>query len=89
MCVAIPAQVVRLSQDDPHTATVDVEGVRRDVNIALVADEGVGVGEWVLLHVGFVLSKIDAEEAARTLEFMRELGSVYDEEIEALTGEAP
>lgn len=89
MCVGIPARIVALEPSGPHTATVDVEGVQREVNTLMVDDEGLAVGEWVLLHVGFAMSKIDADEAAETLAFMRELGSVYDDEIEAFGTEAP
>ncbi len=89
MCVGIPAQVVAIGPPAKHSATVDVEGVRRDVNTIMVDEEGLEVGEWVLLHVGFAMSKIDEEEAAETLEFMRILGSVYDDEVEALRTELP
>ncbi|MYG97993.1 MAG: HypC/HybG/HupF family hydrogenase formation chaperone [Acidimicrobiaceae bacterium] len=89
MCVGIPARVVELEPSGPHTATVDVDGAQREVNTIMVDDEGLDVGEWVLLHVGFAMSKIDADEAADTLAFMRELGSVYDEEIEAFTSDLP
>ena len=89
MCVGIPAQVVELEPSGPHTAIVDVDGAQREVNTVMVDDEGLAVGEWVLLHVGFAMSKIDAAEAADTLAFMRELGSVYDEEIEAFTSDLP
>ena len=89
MCVGIPARVVELEPSGPHTAIVDVDGAQREVNTVMVDDEGLAVGEWVLLHVGFAMSKIDAAEAAETLAFMRELGSVYDEEIEAFTSDLP
>lgn len=89
MCVGIPARVVELGPSGPHTAIVDVDGAQREVNTVMVDDEGLAVGEWVLLHVGFAMSKIDAAEAAETLAFMRELGSVYDEEIEAFTSDLP
>ena len=89
MCVGIPAQVVALEPSGPHTATVDVEGVQREVNTIMVDGEGLAVGDWVLLHVGFAMSKIDAAEAAETLAFMRELGSVYDDEVEAFGSELP
>lgn len=84
MCVGIPARVVELGPARSHSATVDVEGVRREVNTVMVDDDGLSPGEWVLLHVGFALTKIDEAEAAETLAFMRQLGSVYDEEIEAV-----
>lgn len=89
MCVGIPAQVVALEPSGPHTATVDVEGVQREVNTIMVDGEGLAAGDWVLLHVGFAMSKIDAAEAAETLAFMRELGSVYDDEVEAFGSELP
>lgn len=89
MCVGIPALVVALGTAGPHSATVDVEGVQRNVNTIMVDDEGLAVGDWVLLHVGFAMSKIDADEAAETLAFMRELGSVYDDEVEAFSTEEP
>lgn len=89
MCVGIPAQVVSLDATEPHSAIVDVEGVQRMVNTIMVEDDGIGVGDWVLLHVGFAMSKIDPVEAADTLAFMRKLGSVYDEEVEAFGAETP
>ena len=89
MCVGIPAQVVEVHPSGPHTAVVDVEGARREVNTIMVDDEPLAIGDWVLLHVGFAMSKIDAAEAAETLAFMRELGAVYDDEIEAFSSELP
>lgn len=104
MCVGIPARVVVLEPAGPHTATVEVEGVRRDVNTIMVDTEpgaesangsggepaaALAVGDWVLLHVGFAMSKIDENEAQETLAFMRELGSVYDEEVDAFGSESP
>ncbi len=89
MCLGIPARVVELGPAESHTATVDVEGVQRQVNTVIVDNEPLEVGDWVLLHVGFAMSRIDETEAADTLAFLRELGSVYDEEIEALSTEQP
>lgn len=89
MCVGIPAKVVVIESSGPHTATVDVEGVQREVNTIVISDEELVVGDWVLLHVGFAMSKIDQAEAQETLAFMRELGSVYDEEVEAFGIELP
>ena len=89
MCVGIPAQVVELRPSGAHTAVVDVEGAQREVNTIMVDDEPLAVGDWVLLHVGFAMSRIDAAEAAEALAFMRELGSVYDEEIEAFSSDLP
>ncbi len=89
MCVGIPAVVVELGPSGEHTAIVDVEGAQREVNTIMVDDEPLAVGDWVLLHVGFAMSRIDAAEAAETLAFMRELGSVYDEEFEAFSSDLP
>ncbi|MCY4068720.1 MAG: HypC/HybG/HupF family hydrogenase formation chaperone [Acidimicrobiaceae bacterium] len=83
--MGIPAQVVELQPAGPHTAVVDVDGAQREVNTVMVDDEPLSVGDWVLLHVGFAMARIDASEAAETLEFIRQLGSVYDEEMEAFT----
>ena len=89
MCVGIPAQVVEILPAATKAAIVEVEGVRREVSIVVVLDDGVKVGDWVLLHVGFAMSIIDEEEAAAQLDFMRMLGSVYDEEVEAFSSDVP
>jgi hydrogenase expression/formation protein HypC len=89
MCVGIPARVVTINQDKIFSAIVDVEGVRREANVALLDDpnDPLREGDWVLLHVGFAMSKLDEAEAKSTLEFIRSLGSVYDEEVDALRGQ--
>ena len=89
MCVGIPAQVVEILPEARKMAVVEVEGVRREVSIVMVVDEGLKLGDWVLLHVGFAMSIIDEDEAASQLDFMRMLGSVYDEEIEAFSAGVP
>jgi len=89
MCVGIPAQVVEILAAEKKSAIVEVEGVRREVSIVIVLDDGVKVGDWVLLHVGFAMSIIDEEEAAAQLDFMRMLGSVYEEEVEAFSADVP
>jgi hydrogenase expression/formation protein HypC len=89
MCVGIPAQVVEILTAEKKSAIVEVEGVRREVSIVVVLEDGVKVGDWVLLHVGFAMSIIDEKEAAAQLEFMRFLGSVYDEEVEAFSSDVP
>jgi hydrogenase expression/formation protein HypC len=70
MCLAIPAQVVELRPGDE--AVVDLAGVRKQISLALV--EGVAVGDYVIVHVGYALNKLDPEEAARTLSLFAELG---------------
>lgn len=85
MCLGIPGQLVDFADDHPHLATVEVTGVRRRINIGLLEDEGLQVGDWVLIHVGFAMSKIDEDEAARALEGLQLMGQAYDEELIALT----
>ena len=86
MCLGIPGQIVALVDPGHHIAKVDVSGVRRNVNIGLLADgdDAVGVGDWVLIHVGFAMSKIDEEEAKATREFLERLGDPYEEELAEL-----
>jgi len=74
MCLAIPGQVVGFSEDQPLLARVDVAGVRRNVNIGLLEDEGVAPGDWILIHVGFALSKIGEAEAHDQLRMLRAMG---------------
>jgi hydrogenase expression/formation protein HypC len=84
MCLAIPAKVKTLS-DDQHFATVEVSGVRRKVNIDLLREENIKPDDWVLLHVGFAMSKISAKEAEEQMELLAMLGEV-DEAMEELHG---
>ena len=79
MCLAIPGKIVEMVDEANHIAKVDVSGVRRNINVALLDDAG--VGDYVLIHVGFALSKVDEIEAEETLRMLRELGS-YEEELE-------
>lgn len=90
MCLGIPGQIVEIIDQDQHRAVVDVEGVRREVSIALLTmdgEEGVDLGDWVLIHVGFAMAKIDEQEAAETLSALRMLGSAYDDEIAQIRGD--
>jgi len=66
-----------------HLARVDVSGVTRVVNVALLEDEDLQPGDWVLIHVGFAMSKIDEEEANQALASLRLMGQAYGDEIEA------
>ncbi|MFZ0487040.1 MAG: HypC/HybG/HupF family hydrogenase formation chaperone [Arenicellales bacterium] len=87
MCVGIPGQIVAIVDPDTDTATVEVGGIRRAINISCVLGEDRShadcVGEWVLVHVGFAMSRIDEDEAIRTLELLRELGEM-EQELEAI-----
>ena len=88
MCLAIPGQVIELTDAPRRLASVEVAGVRRVVNIGLLdgEDGGVGPGDWVLVHVGFAMSRIDEREAAATLELLREMGSEFESELEEFEG---
>lgn len=84
MCLGIPGEVVEFLPDQPDLARVDISGVRRVINVALLADDPPVPGEWVLIHVGFALSKIDESEAAAALEFLAGIGQAYEDELAAL-----
>ena len=77
MCLAIPGKVVEIVDEAGGIAKVEVGGVRRNVNVALL--DAVRVGDYVLIHVGFALSKVDEREALETLRLLEELGSYQDE----------
>lgn len=79
MCLAIPGKVVEIVDAENHIAKVEIGGVRRSVNIGMLDD--VKIGEYVLVHVGFAMSKIDEKEAGETLRLLRELGT-YQEEFD-------
>jgi hydrogenase expression/formation protein HypC len=84
MCLGIPGEVVELLPDRPDLAKVDVSGVKRAINIGLLEQETLRPGDWVLIHVGFALSKIDEEEAKAALEFLEGIGQAYADELAAL-----
>jgi hydrogenase expression/formation protein HypC len=90
MCLAIPGRVVDVVDDVNRLARVDVAGVRRTVNIGLLDVDGGGVqpGDWVLIHVGFALSKVDEDEAHATLKLLQEMGADYEQELEELKASA-
>ncbi|MEA2220238.1 MAG: hydrogenase expression/formation protein HypC [Solirubrobacteraceae bacterium] len=83
MCLAIPGQIVEWVDRDLNIAKAQVANVRRNVNVGLLAttEDAVDVGDWVLIHVGFAMSKIDEAEAAATRAFLEELGDPYNEEL--------
>ena len=84
MCLGIPGRLVELMEGDEHLARVDVNGVGRIINIALLEDEALSSGDWVLIHVGFAMSKIDEDEAHETLQALRLMGQAYDDELDDL-----
>lgn len=71
MCLAIPAEVTKLLPDE--MAVVSIDGVSKEISVALIED--LAVGDYVIIHVGYALTKIDQEEARRTLELLRELSA--------------
>lgn len=83
MCLGIPGQIIEITNIEQKLAIVDVGGVKRQVNIACLVDADHSVesciGEWVLIHVGFALNRIDAAEAAETLNLLEELAEVHRE----------
>ena len=83
MCLGIPGQIQEFSNVHEHLARVDVAGVTRIINIGLLEDEHLRPGDWVLIHVGFALSKIDEEEASLALASLKLMGQAYGDELEA------
>lgn len=83
MCLGIPGQIVAISDAANQLGIVDVAGVRREINLVCVVEDDHPidkcVGDWVLVHVGFAMSRIDEDEAARTLQILDQLGEVQQE----------
>ena len=83
MCLAIPGRILEIVDEPNRLAKVDVAGVQRTINIGLLDLDGDGPqpGDWVLIHVGFALSKVDEEEAAATLKLLEGMGAEYEQEL--------
>jgi len=87
VCLAIPGQIVEWVDREHHIAKASVAGVTRNVNVGLLTGEdAVDAGDWVLIHVGFAMSKVDEDEARATREFLEQLGDPFHEELEDLRG---
>jgi hydrogenase expression/formation protein HypC len=84
MCLGIPGEVIEILPDQPDLARVDVSGVKRAINIGLLDDDPPVPGDWILIHVGFALSKIDEQEAKAAMDFLIGIGQAYEDEIAAL-----
>ena len=84
MCLGIPGKIIDIVDDQNSIAKVEVSGVKRNVNVALVRPEGIGPGDWVLIHVGFAMSKIDEIEAQETIKALSMMGDVYTDELKML-----
>ena len=82
MCLAIPGQITELHDDPQHLATVDILGVRRRVSVDLLLDDPPQVGDWVLVHVGFAMSKISAAQADEQLQMLAMLGEANQAQSE-------
>jgi hydrogenase expression/formation protein HypC len=80
MCLAIPGKIVEIVDAENDIAKVEVGGVRRNVNIGMLDKDDARIGDYVLIHVGFAMSKIDEKQAEETLKLLEELGS-YEEEM--------
>lgn len=81
MCLAIPGKIVEFVDEENQIAKVDVSGVRRNINIGMLERSELQLGDYVLIHVGFAMSKVDEKEAHETLRLLQELGS-YEEEFD-------
>ena len=88
MCLAVPGRIIAVVDQGNRLAKVDVAGVQRNVSIGLLDsdDGGVGPGDWVLIHVGFAISKVDEEEALATRRLLERMGEDYEQELEELRG---
>lgn len=86
MCLGIPAQIVEVVDTESGLAKAEISGVRRAVSIALCPEAG--VGDWVLVHVGFALSRIDEEQARETLELLERMGEAYEQEVREIRASA-
>nr|HET6904962.1 HypC/HybG/HupF family hydrogenase formation chaperone [Ktedonobacteraceae bacterium] len=84
MCLGIPGQVLEIVDDENSIAKVVVSGVKRNVSIALVRPEGIDPGDWVLIHVGFAMSKIDENEARETMKALYTMGDIFSDELKML-----
>lgn len=89
MCVGIPAKVIAFVDLADHLVLVDVGGAQRHIDASLVLPDGLKIGDWVLVHVGFAMAILDEDEAHKTLDFIKLLGSVYDDEMEQFGSTVP
>ncbi len=84
MCLGIPGEVVEIVDADSDIAKVDVAGVRRNINISLISQEAIVPGDWLLIHVGFAMSKIDEAEAEAAMKALKMMGPAYEDEVRAV-----
>jgi hydrogenase expression/formation protein HypC len=86
MCLGIPAQIVEIVDSEGGLAKAEISGVRRAVSIALCPEAG--VGDWVLVHVGFALERIDEQQARKTIELLEQMGDAYEQEVREIRASA-
>jgi len=86
MCLGVPGRLVEWVDEEHRIAKAEVSGVRRNINVGLI--DGVEIGDWVLIHVGFAMSAIDEDEARATLEFLTALGDPFEQELDEIRGSA-
>lgn len=84
MCLGIPGRIVEFVDASHQIAKAEVSGVRRNINVGLVLPDGLDIGDWVLIHVGFALSKIDEDEAKRTIAYLTQLDDLYVDEVQQI-----
>jgi hydrogenase expression/formation protein HypC len=88
MCLGIPGQVVEMVDPANHLAKVEVNGIKRTISVRLLAQDNLQAGDWVLVHVGFAMAKIDQHEADLTLEAVQQMGQSYTDELSAFNTSA-
>ena len=83
MCLGIAGQIIEFVSDTTDLARVNVFGVERMINVGLLANEGLSPGDWILIHVGFAIAKMDEEEAKASMAFLQGMGEAFTNEIAA------
>jgi len=83
VCLGIAGQIIEFVSNTTDLARVNVFGVERMINVGLVANEGLGPGDWILIHVGFAIAKMDEEEAKASMAFLQGMGEAFTNEIAA------
>jgi hydrogenase expression/formation protein HypC len=86
MCLGIPGRILEIIDEDLRLAKAEVSGVRRNINIGLVhnEEEQIEMGDWVLIHVGFAMSKLNETEAQSQLQALEDIGEAYEQELAEL-----
>ena len=82
MCLGIPGKIIEIVDETHRIAKVDVSGVKRNVSLGVLEPDEAKVGDWVLIHVGFAISKIDEKEAEVTYRFLKEMGQAFEDELQ-------